>query len=123
MTRWLLLIVATAVTFGLLGCRDESPIVSGQANGSPLSEKQVEALNLWMKRHSSSWSMIFAPPPAPSFIVAIKQASGKTGRIEFFSKENWDKVVVFWSVDPADNRIGSFSISEVADLRRQLSER
>lgn len=105
---------------GLVGCLDESPIISAHVNGSALSEKQVEALNAWLKEHDNSWMPIVAPPPAPSFTVAIRQASGKTGELEFFPGQNWERVIVFWSEDPANNRIGSFPPVDVANLRREL---
>jgi len=107
----------------LVACRDESPIVSAHVNGSPLSEQQLVALNQWFREHTSGWTLIVAPPPAPSFTVTVKQANGKTGHLDFFSRENWDKVVVFWSEDPGDNRMGSFSPLEVGNLRRELEDK
>ncbi|HZM45643.1 MAG TPA: hypothetical protein VFC14_12480 [Burkholderiales bacterium] len=123
MIRSSLYAIAVIGTLAITGCRDDSPIVSAQINGSPLSDQQVQALNAWLKENSSSWTLIVAPPPGPTLSVAVKQASGKIGHFDFFSRENWQTTVVFWSEDPANNRIGQFREAEVANLRRMLESK
>ena len=141
MRRLSKLLLATSVVLGVIGCRDESPIVSGQAfdgglflgqytvvepgrtsKNWTLSRGQIEILNTWLKEHHSGWGMILATPPPPSFSVVAKQANGKSSRIDFFSNQNWDGTIVIHAEDPADNRMASFSAADVKYLRQQLGE-
>jgi hypothetical protein len=139
--------LAVAV-LGMLGCREESPIISAQAvdgglfmgrfifkepgrtpKSWTLSQKQVDLLNSWFDQHQSGWGMIVVSPPPPSFTVVAKRANGKTNSIDLFAKDpwgrgdgNWDKVIVIWAENAGENRIASFSAEEVTHLHRQLGE-
>jgi hypothetical protein len=133
--------LAISVVLGMMGCRDDSPIVSGQAfdgglflgqytvvepdrtpKNWPLSPEQVGILSAWLKDHQSGWGMILASPPPPAFSVVVKQANGHSSRIDFFSRENWNEVIVIHAEDPADNRMASFSAPDVKHLRQQMGE-
>jgi hypothetical protein len=73
MKREFLILLGTIAILGTAGCRDGSPIISGQVLDTglilgrytmkepgrtpkswPLSEQQVAMLNLWLKEHRSN---------------------------------------------------------------------
>jgi hypothetical protein len=140
MQRLAKLVFACGIFIGIVACRDESPLVSGHAfdggfiqggtlvepgrtpKNWPLSQAQVELLNTWLKEHSSGSSMVVATPPPPSFSVVVRHANGKSSQVDFFSTKNWDKAVVIYAENPANNGIASFSAADLKNLRQQLGE-
>jgi hypothetical protein len=113
----------------LCACQEGSRILSGEvqaqdAGTHPLSARQVQFLNTWLEKHRSGWSrlVLATPPPTSSLAVTVRQASGESGRIEFYSQEGWKAALMYWGGEARNNRQGSFPADDVKALRQELEK-
>ena len=111
----------------LSACGDESPVVSGEVRAPstatrPLSARQVQLLNIWLKEHRSDWSrlVLATPPPTSALSVTVRRENGESGTISFYAQEGWKGGLMYWGAKPEGNRQGTFEPGQVSALRREL---
>jgi hypothetical protein len=101
----------------------DAPIVSATATSRAetrewvLSQEQVHELDAWLYQHRKDWGANFATPPTAAMRIQIKQSDGVQRNLEFFDQPGWSSAVIF------HDRVGSFSATEIANLRQKLGER
>jgi hypothetical protein len=106
------------------GCGDDFLVASGevQVQGQPraLSDSQVQYLNSWLEQHDSDWFKIMYTPPHGDLHISVRTQTGESGSIEFLPQEKQRATLIFWAMNPRDNRMASFDASDVNALRQEL---
>jgi hypothetical protein len=106
-------------------------LVSGNAPGEggdtrPLSESELEQLEIWLRFHESDWSRNLIPPLRPSHMVQLEHSDSSTTLIYLFSRDERPPAIYFSRSDKGGRFDAGWmfrSIEEVNSLRALMGRR